>query len=790
MKKNDALKKHHFWILLGLVPLLTLIGAMIVSSSVGGAIAERQKLLDDAKGKIGPKVSSAKPKSLLAKADDLVATVSSKQGGLHQTNWDRQKNLFTWPAGSQLLRDIEYGEANIEKAADRIIDVGLPPTLRGEQRTAKVKEVRDEMAKLTPLERNAKLKEMLDKLPITLAQRKAILEPAWPKFGDPLPNSRGEYDDFQRLYRSQFSTIKKDGTGGPGTGMADRIAPTQFYGGWERVLRHVTDFGAQQLTSDQVWLMMEDLWVERSFLDAVGSINAEMATFHRAIRKDGNVQIDPSFNEGGYKIRVDRSGKPVIDRRTRRPEMLPTPDDERRKALFANRTWAVELEMVRDGDTQRLTGTLTNLTDRLQLLGVGNIMTLNVWFKTSPQPFTFRIGGEYVPGKSNTPAKDAGQSNPPANVLRVVATPDHILPASLDANAELLRVEQVFDVRTVPVKRIDALAFGQTEALDARNAAATLLPPNPPFAKEPDAAAGTDTANMTGPPMSGAPTTAPGAPGALSPGGVPGLPGLPGSTGQTATSRSGGGPLVAVIDAHKKRYLIASSEVRRMPVGIVLVVDQSLIQDVLMAFANSPLRFQITQVEWTSFTGQLNGAGPAAGSTGEMGGIDFGSGTVNFGSGGLMSPGLRPNKGGVSVGIPGVGSGPPGVGVGPPGVGTGPPGVGVPPGLGVGMPGMPGMPEMSGGYGNPYNRPSTVSESQITSGLVELSIYGIVSLYEKYEPKVDPAAAAGGSTAPAITPTAPPTPTTPPTPTKPMPEQPAAPDTKTAPKKKRRRSRR
>jgi hypothetical protein len=39
---------------------------------------------------------------------------------------------------------------------------------------------------------------------------------------------------------------------------------------------------------------------------------------------------------------------------------------------------------------------------------------------------------------------------------------------------------------------------------------------------------------------------------------------------------------------------------------------------------------------------------------------------------------------------------------------------------------------------------TTVSEAQLTSGLVELSIYGIVSLYEKYDPAKDPTAAKEG----------------------------------------------
>ena len=38
-----------------------------------------------------------------------------------------------------------------------------------------------------------------------------------------------------------------------------------------------------------------------------------------------------------------------------------------------------------------------------------------------------------------------------------------------------------------------------------------------------------------------------------------------------------------------------------MPIGIDVVVDQAYQQDVLLAFANSPIRFQITQVTWNRF---------------------------------------------------------------------------------------------------------------------------------------------------------------------------------------------
>ncbi len=56
------------------------------------------------------------------------------------------------------------------------------------------------------------------------------------------------------------------------------------------------------------------------------------------------------------------------------------------------------------------------------------------------------------------------------------------------------------------------------------------------------------------------------------------------------------------------RYLTVTKQVRRMPIGVVLIVDQAHVQDILRAFANSRLHFQTTQVHLTRNRGQSPGA--------------------------------------------------------------------------------------------------------------------------------------------------------------------------------------
>jgi hypothetical protein len=636
-KNNDALKKHHFWILFGLVPLLVLIAVFTVKSSVGGEIAKRVDDYEKAQKELASKLNP-KPNKLIEEVEKQLGKVSDRKDVLWKTNWERQKDLFTWPSNSPLLKAIE--------------------------------------------------KQQL-------------------KFGAPLPNDADQFGEFKKpeVYLAEYSTAELKGKVPAGMqGMADTVAPTRFNGGWQRVLRHVVakGWGERVLNSDQIWLLMEDIWVQRSMLQAVRSVNDQMAEFQR--------------------VRFEKDGVPVDDPDPRAGVQNPL----RRK--FHSRIWDVELEVARNEENRPvLKGRLINHTDRLQLMGLNNTMTLRVWFQNPTdargnprkdvRSWDFKIGGEFLAGAGAT--KPDGKTR--ADILDIVPTNDHIIPAAYPIE-EIAKVEQVFDSRTVPIRRIEALALGFR---DSRFAASELFPPG--FIKEDPAAAAATGTTAEGMGTGGPPGVSSGSPGP--PAGIPGVPGLSGGEGGTSSmtatgSARGGGTLDSVVTANKKRYLDNQKEggvkeVRRMPVAISVVVDQSYLQDVQLAFANSPLRFQITQVNWARFRDRLAGDGGTGGidtSADPSGGIVT---TGAFGGGGLGSSLMGPPRGGLR----------------PPGIGPGP---GMPPGGPVGPAGPPGT---GAGY-NPYGESGgtygsgglTVSESQLTSGLIELTIYGVVSLYEKYAP--------------------------------------------------------
>ena len=691
MKKNDALKKHHFWILFGLVPLFVLIAVLMISSNVGGEVKKRADEIEATKKDLAGK-TNPKSKGVLAEWDKAIATVDGKRGGLWKDNWDKQKDLFTWPKS-----DAFTGFATTTKVDGKDV----------------VKEIR------------------IEDLP----------------FGQPIPNNLDQYAEFKKpeFYVAEYSTKGLTKIAPGQLGMADRIAPTEFRGGWQSQLRYVGDWGEKALTSDQIWLIMEDIWVQRSLLNAVKAVNDQMGAFER--------------------VKYADAGGKVIDD----PESKTGPHDPLRRK-FQSRTWDVSIEVGKRGTRQYLKGTLENTTDRLQVLGIGKTMTLKVWLEANRdqdgnikiaadgqpdvegiEPVKFNIGSEFLPGRGGMKTIKDAKGNPievPSNIVSI--QPDESSDKDFDRYpnnipvgrtvSEIVRVEQEFDRETVPIRRIEAMQLGKT---DSRYEALGLLktPLSPPFAKVDTAAAtGSNTVGslggMPGPDPGGSSKSGGG------PGGQPRRPSMMGPGGPAGAGtnpNAGGGPLSTVIDENRNRYVDVTEQVRRMPIGIVVVVDQSYIQDVLIAFANSPLRFQITQVVWTRFRGDLgfSGAGDdpfGSGSQPIQQQGQFGSG---FGTGG-SDPDDRYRRGMMSRPRgPGSSGGPPV----PPTMSAPPgrPSVSGPPTGGGGLAGEGTMPSTGGGF--PFSQGgslTSVSEAQLTSGLVELGIYGIVSIYEKYDPAKDP----------------------------------------------------
>jgi hypothetical protein len=641
--KNDALKKHHFWILAGVGPFFALLAALLVWSNVGDEIqaksGEIDKKLKDVKG-TSPKGKIAIEQGYPKQKEEVL----KKREQLWKVQWDKQRELFAWP------KDPSGGLQQLEKQ--------------------------------------------------------------YVKFGTTIPN----VDALE-------SFTKKDVYEGAYDEIASVIRPTTFPGGnWRSVLRYVSNW-PKRPDSKQVWLALEDLWVQQGLLMPVKAINDEAAKFELERPAGAN-------------------GQPT------EPPPL--------KRTFVSRVWKLELEVPTTGPKANkvLLARLTNRTGRLQVFGNGprghrNTMWLKIKLSENGPPIDYFIESATVKGGSviNITLDNA---NP---LLQSIPTGTDI--------QKIIEVRQVLDEQTTPVRMVKNIELGWK---DSRHSPATLTTME--FLKTPEVAADATGALGGASDLGGgmpAPGGLPGGPG----GPMGGMPGMPG-TGGAAAKRSKTGTPEIVLNANKDRYLQTTEQVRRMPVAVVLIVDQMFLQDALVAYANSPLRFQITQYHWGRFRGQLpTTSGSQSGGGGFFGGGELMAGSPPGGPGGESE--MPPDETGGYV-LPG--SGYPG--------GSMPGGPPAPEGGPTGYPGGPMAGGFGGytpgGYGSGMFGGSTTT-AQTTSGLVELSIYGIVTMYEKYEEKPAEGTATNGTTPAETTPPV----TTTPVPGAPAPTQPMTPTATTPP---------
>jgi hypothetical protein len=239
------------------------------------------------------------------------------------------------------------------------------------------------------------------------------------------------------------------------------------------------------------------------------------------------------------------------------------------------------------------------------------------------------------------------------------------IPFKLRADLDKpLLVEQILTWETSPIKRIDRVALGYNSHRTA-NRAVKAKPIGPQSEEDKkDKTADTSTSSSN--------------PGAAMYANSPGRGGM-------GIGVSGGKPLNKYLQ--RERYLDFTEQVRWMPVGLVLIVDQEYMQDVQVAVANSRLRIQPTQIAYHRAHG-VRSMATRGGNSPIVSGPSIG--------GGILAGGA--SRGGKFASM------------------------------------------MSGGAGaGPATGGVTLSQSvagaEEDPNLLELSIYGIASLYERFPPK-------------------------------------------------------
>jgi hypothetical protein len=472
------------------------------------------------------------------------------------------------------------------------------------------------------------------------------------------------------------------------------------------------------LTKEDIWLVQENLWVKRELLRVVRAANDSIAWFN---------EVPPPAA-----AKNDKATKPGA-----------TPSV---KKTYRNPTWELELTLAQGDKGQNvLRGRIKNLTNRRQPLGIA-----------------FRV---YLQGNQG---KDGAAVALPVDRLPLPAgesaeIKELPIPSNLPVET-LAGVEEILNWRTAPVKRIDDLRMDYPSS---RTAGKQLKPPL--WYQEPvKEGAGADAAGggQGGPPSDMAKFM-----GAM----------MGGRGGMGGASSAPAGTTLNGLNLY--RYTDRNPQVRHMPVAMVLVCQEENIPDVLAAFENSTLRIQVLQYHWNHFRDKIKppiaeeqqpgqvasarGRGPAFPGMGEGdamtgggGGRRGGVGGKFGGQGGGMEDAMGGGRRGQGGGFRGPGAGAPGLG----GGGARFPGMGEGPGMAGGMMsqmqqrfgrgGRPGFGGFAMGPGTMHFSSASAEDEEEDMNLVELAVYGLASLYEKFPPKpATPETPAGGTPA-ATTPAA------------------------------------
>lgn len=457
-------------------------------------------------------------------------------------------------------------------------------------------------------------------------------------------------------------------------GLEPVVFPAEFLGGFFTVFPVQVWDRSHTPTTEEVWLAQEDYWVRRELLYMIRLAMDAVALF-----KDVTPADKEKLPEG------------IVGRK-----------------LFRNANWELNLlfEKGKDGRSLIISDQSTiknvNRSERTQVLAQPKTNKgLPFRLIQDRSVAELRIAGEPLPFGRDTTVKQKFSVTP------------------VDLSKPFF-LEQVLDWEISPVRRIDGLVLGRhshrtiTSGLKVNESLKKLEP----VEEDPTA-------------TSGAPGMSSGPPGSMSmPPGSPGSgypPGPPGSSGQAGTLLDA----TRINKINRQRYMALTPQCKHLPIGLRMIIDQAYIHDILSTVSNSRLRIQITQA---TFQQARDVQRVVAGAPGTPGSTAPGSGPPGSMPPGSVPPGYTGSPSSRPPGSsPAYSSYPPGYPS--PASETGSSGTmrGSMP-AGMMLPGRTFMPGMlsDSSRGGPAE---TVSQFVDNARLVELSIYGIASLYERYPPR-------------------------------------------------------
>jgi hypothetical protein len=585
---KDALLKQKFWILLGVFALLWIVCLSMVVVNAGGPIEEKKKDYEAAKAAV-VKNSHPKNASFLPPWEKYGARFTKHKNEVWKIAWNGDKPDETLAPGKKRWE----GQGGMydwpHDSAHPLDKVLLYPDSPFD----------------VPLREWYKTKDAYGK----------------------------EFNDVQLELQSDGTTAVK-GLPPPGP-----LGAVVFKGGYDNLMKPL-DFESSALTrtpdNEECWLAQEDFWVKRELLYVVRD------AMSMAARLDPVADAKDKTEEPSAKDAKDASAK--------KEEPLAKDAKDAKvlgRQVFRNASWEVTLVFDKDEKNQlRISpdSRIKNIhvSHREQTLGNPAVPIDGAFFRIHQNESSrvFHFEGEKVPwDKERSLGVDKG------------------FPISSFNPKQPVELDQVFDRGDTPIASIDEIRIPYVSNRNA-NRPLVAAPPKR-FGKTEVAAA--DPAKTPAPGM-GVMGTPPGGPGIPPmPGGM-GAPPPPGAYGmQTggmgATGGQGGAGAGSTdrtpnIGLDRARYLFVTDQSRHLPLAMTLTVDQSHLNEILVAIANSRLRFQTTQVEFrrqpsagganpTSAMGLPPGGNAMAGANRAQGDMPL---TPSFrpGSGGIGAPGAAP----------------------------------------------------------------------------------------------------------------------------------------------------
>jgi hypothetical protein len=521
--------------------------------------------------------------------------------------------------------------------------------------------------------------------------------------GDPINDYDAEV--FRSVYNDQVGPVVwlVQPVEGPNKGAV------QFKGNWNQVLNLNRTFDNNPPPStEDIWLAQEDLWVKRELLRIIRMANDSVAIFTEVLPPappaPPPAKPAPAVEPAADKDKKDSKAEaaPEKAKPVAKPTPPPAPQSDPFHKVFRNPNWQVDLTLARNAKNKWvLRGKITNISKRKQSLGID----FNVYLDDQgASPALITVDG---------PQLAAGEST---------VIPEQAVAEQLTVK-QLFALEQVLTWRTAPVKRLDDLR------LDYPSSRTVTLGLKKPAWVEKAAAAADSGGGASG--------------GNEPPDAVKKFGGPMGGMGGTMPGSSSGGEFTKN-GLPLNRYTDTAEAVRHMPVGMVVIVEEEHIPEFLGAFANSILRIQTLQCHWhhtkekikPTATDSSSGPAPVAGGGKPQpaGGFPGLPGMPPGGRGGNKFSGMMGAGGAGGMGM-GMGMGMGGAG------GRNPMLSMLGGGQGVRAPG--GLPGGMGGF-NPLA--GGEEEEEAETNLVELAVYGLASLYERYPPKDQAVAAAPTAT--------------------------------------------